>query len=269
MSRIDDALAKTTGNSGGKDPEPVVVKTGNKNNRQKGKAVDHPLLVTCKRNFSPVSEEYKKLKARIMKMTKQDPFKNLLLVTSTIGSEGKSMTAANLAVSLAQDYDHSVLLIDGDTRKPTLHTFFNVKPEIGLTDCVADGVDVGAALIPIECGKLTFLPAGRKMHDPVELFGSSKMRKTLEEMKNRYHDRYVIIDSPPALLFAETKILGALVDGIIFVIREGKAPVEHLDEAFEILGSDRIMGVVYNDTAPDHLNGSYTYQRYYDHYHKS
>jgi exopolysaccharide/PEP-CTERM locus tyrosine autokinase len=157
-------------------------------------------------------------------MTRREPFKNVLLVTSSVGGEGKSITAANLALSLARDYDHSVLLIDADTRKPSLHTLLNVKPGIGLSDCVADNVDVGSALVKVGNDNLKFLPSGRKIENPVELFSSQKMEKLIAEMKCRYSDRHIIIDSPPVLLFAETKMLSALVDGIIFVVREGRAP---------------------------------------------
>ncbi len=229
--------------------------------------IDHPFLVTSRNKFSPVSEEYKKLKARIMRMTKQEPFKNLLMVTSSVGGEGKSLTAANLALSLARDYDHSVLLIDADTRKPSLHTLLNVKPGIGLADCVDDGLDIGSALIKIGNGNLQFLPPGKKIENPVELFSSHKMQSLLAEMKNRYPDRYVIIDTPPVLLFAETKMLSALVDGIIFVVREARAPLHHVLEALDLLKDEHVLGIVYNDAGPDGPRGNYPYHAYYSHYH--
>ena len=228
--------------------------------------ISHPLLVVNGQNHSPVFEEYKKLKAKIMKMTKQDPFRNVILVTSSVGGEGKTLTAANLALSLSQDYDHSVLLIDADTRKPTLHTLFNLHPKTGLSECLAEGADIGSALIRIGRGDLTFLPSGKRPDNPVELFSSQKMKTMLAELKSRYPNRYIIIDSPPSLLFAETKILSALVDGIVFVIREGRAPLHHIIEAFDSLKEEQILGIVYNDAGPDGLNGRYSYYGYYDHY---
>jgi exopolysaccharide/PEP-CTERM locus tyrosine autokinase len=230
--------------------------------------LDHPHLVTSRSSFSPVSEEYKKLKARIMRMTKQEPFRNVLLVTSAVGGEGKSVTAANLALSLARDYDHSVLLVDADTRKPSLPALLNLKPGAGLSDCVADGTDIGSALIKVGNGNLQFLPAGRKNDNPVELFSSQRMRKIISEMKHRYPDRYIIIDTPPVLLFAETKMMSGLVDGIIFVIREGLAPLEHIVEALDLLKDEHLLGVVYNDAGPEGLNGHYPYHSYYHHYDK-
>jgi exopolysaccharide/PEP-CTERM locus tyrosine autokinase len=228
--------------------------------------LEHPLLVTGRGSFSPVAEEYKKLKARIMRMTKQEPFRNVLLVTSSVGGEGKSITAANLAMSLSRDYDHSVLLIDADTRKPSLHTLINVTPGTGLSDCVRDNVDVGAALVKVGNGNLQFLPSGRKNENPVELFSSTKMRNLIAEMKNRYRDRYIVIDTPPVLLFAETKMISALADGIIFVIREGLAPLEHITEALDLLKDEHLLGIVYNDAGPEGARGNYPYHSYYNRY---
>jgi exopolysaccharide/PEP-CTERM locus tyrosine autokinase len=278
MSRIEKALEKAlkqrtahgaSGAAGSSSPPATQAGQEQKSKpRKPGVApIEHPHLIANRKNYvSPVSEEYKKLKARVMKSTKQDPFRNLLLVTSTIGGEGKTITAANLALSLAQDYDHSVLLVDADTRKPSLHTLFNVKSGVGLTDCLVDGLDVGKALITVGTGNLSFLPSGRKMENPVELFGSHKMQKLLTEMKTRYADRYVVIDSPPALLFAETKILCTLVDGIIFVIREGRAPREHLDEALETIKAGQLLGVVYNGAEQDRPAGLSPYNSYYSRY---
>ncbi len=268
MSRIEDALEKASRlrrNPPSRGQVPHNGDATGTNNHRNG-SIDHPFLVTSRNKFSPVSEEYKKLKARIMRITKQEPFRNLLLVTSSVGGEGKSLTAANLALSLAHDYDHSVLLIDADTRKPSLHTLLNVKPGIGLADCVDNDLDIGSALIRVG-NNLQFLAPGKKIENPVELFSSQKMQTLLAEMKNRYSDRYVIIDTPPVLLFAETKMLSALVDGIIFVVREGRAPLHHILEAIDLLKEERVMGIVYNDAGPEGPRGNYPYHAYYSHYH--
>lgn len=267
MSRTEHAIEKESRLRRGGLPAEVAQAAGPGRNA-KPRWSDHPLLVTSRGSFSPVAEEYKKLKARIMRITKQEPFRNVLLVTSSVGGEGKSLTAANLAVSLSRDYDHSVLLIDADTRKPSLHTLINVTPGIGLSDCIKDNVDVGAALIKVGNDNLQFLASGRRSENPVELFSSTKMRNLIAEMKNRYRDRYIIIDTPPVLLFAETKMLSALADGIIFVIREGLAPLEHITEALDLLKEEHLLGIVYNDAGPEGVNGNYPYHSYYNHYHK-
>jgi protein-tyrosine kinase len=270
MSRTENALEKASRLRRGETLEPRNGDAAASDSRPNGSRmgpIDHPLLVTNRNRFSPVSEEYKKLKARVMKMTKQETFRNLMLVTSSVGGEGKSITAANLALSLARDYDHSVLLIDADTRKPSLHSLLNLKPGPGLADCVADDLDPGRAIVRVGNGNLRFLPPGRKLENPVELFSSQKMRKFMFELKGRYPDRYVILDTPPVLLFAETKILSSLADGIIFVVREGFAPLQHVMEALDLLKEERVMGIVYNDAGPEGPGGHYPYHAYYNHYH--
>lgn len=269
MSRTENALEKASRmrRTPGRTEYSQAVPDPGGNGDVHGR-IDHPFLVTTRDTFSPVCEEYKKLKARIMRMTKQEPFKNVLLVTSSVGGEGKSITAANLAVSLSHDYDHSVLLIDADTRKPSLHTLLKVKPGTGLSDCVTDDIEVGTALINVGNGNLKFLSAGTKNENPVELFSSHKMEKLLTEVKKRYPDRYIIIDTPPVLLFAETKMLSALADGILFVVREGKAPLQHIMEALDLLKDEQLIGIVYNDAGPEGLNGTYPYHSYYNHYQK-
>ncbi|OGW46615.1 MAG: polysaccharide biosynthesis protein [Nitrospirae bacterium GWC2_57_9] len=267
MSRTENALEKASRIRRSPQPVPAGRNGEPAATGAQGARIEHPHLVTSRSTFSPVAEEYKKLKARVMRMTKQEPFRNVLLVTSSVGGEGKSVTAANLALSLARDYDHSVVLIDADTRKPSLHTLLNVKPGIGLADCVADDIDIGSALVKVGNGNLQFVPAGKRHENPVELFSSQRMRTVILEMKSRYPDRYIIIDTPPVLLFAETKMISALADGIIFVVREGLAPLQHIIEALDLLKEEQLLGIVYNDAGPEGVNGTYPYHSYYRHYH--
>ncbi len=265
MSRTEDIVEKVRLPRSGANAERSEQVPAARNNKPHSR-IEHPFLVTSRNSFSPICEEYKKLKARVMRMTKQEPFKNVLLVTSSVGGEGKSITAANLAFTLSRDYDHSVLLIDADTRRPSLHALLNVTPGLGLSDCIAEDIDVGSVLVKAGSGNLQFLPPGKKVDNPVELFSSQKMQSLIASMKRRYADRYIIIDTPPVLLFAETKMMSALADGIIFVVREGRAPLQHIMEALDLLKDEHVMGVVYNDAGPEGLNGTYPYHSYYNHY---
>ena len=274
MSRIEKALEKAARMRNGRDAAAGLWQSVDTLHRRPAlqpltslQDVD-PHLIAHSDSTAIVSEEYKKLKAMIIKMTKQEPIKNMLLVTSAVGSEGKSITAANLALSLAQDYDHSVLLIDADLRKPTLHRLFNVTPGIGLSDCVSEERDIASALIKIGNGNLMFLPPGKRTENPVELFSSQRMEKALAAMKYRYPDRYIIIDAPPVLLFAEAKLISTLVDGIIFVVKEGGTSLQHVTEALDSLKAENLMGIVYNAMGTDGLNNRYSYHSYYTDYQK-
>lgn len=225
--------------------------------------VKNPLVVTATGPHTPVAEEYRKLKSLVVKLTKADNFKNTLMVTSAIASEGKSLTAINLAVSLAQEFDHTVLLVDADLRKPALHKYLGFEPKFGLSECLISGVDVGDALIKTGLGKLSILPHGKPVDNPGELFSSSKMKNLIHELKNRYTDRYIIIDTPPVLLFAETRSISTIVDGIVFVVKEGASSINDVNDALGSIDKKNLLGVVYNQAVNETLN-SY-YHNYYQH----
>jgi exopolysaccharide/PEP-CTERM locus tyrosine autokinase len=196
----------------------------------------------------------------LVKLTKKGGFQNTVMITSSIASEGKSITAINLAMSIAREYDHTVLLVDADLRNPSIHEYLGIKAKIGLSDCLSNNMDIGQALIKTDVGKLTILPAGQKVSTTVELLLSSKMKNFVREMKHRYADRYIIFDTPPILHFAEAHFIGSVVDGVIFVVREGITPLSSIKESLQMLKDDNVLGVVYNCAEINRSNG---YRYYY------
>jgi len=223
---------------------------------------DNRLLATIADPNSIISEQYRKLKTHLVRLTNEDRFRNLLMVTSAIAGEGKSMTAANLAISMAQEYDLTVLLIDADLRRPSIHSYLGFEQTIGLSDCLQDGTDITEAIIKTDISKLSVISAGREVAKPLELFASNKMKELMAEIKNRYNDRYVIIDTPPLLPFAETRSLAQVADGIVLVIHEGVTPQVSVLEAMEVLKGCKILGVVLNDSTAVNMESSH-YGRYY------
>ncbi len=224
---------------------------------------DDPLLVSLNDPASPVAEEYRKLKAILVKMTSVHPFKNVLMVTSAIPNEGKSLTSLNLAIILAQEYDHTVLLVDADLRRPSLHRYLNIERNVGLADCLTRGVDLGEAIIPTGIGKLSVVTAGCSVSNPAELLSSGRMKTFVEEIKHRYTDRYVIFDTPPLLPFAETRSLAHLVDGVVFVVKEQTATKDNVSDAIEALKGADLLGIVYNDTTiTQNVERYYSYRSY-------
>lgn len=224
----------------------------------------NPFMVTFNAPDSPVAEQYRKLKTLILQMTR-DEFRNTVLVTSAVSGEGKSLTCANLAVMLAREYAQTVLLIDADLRRPSLQTYLGMRPLLGLSDCLEDRIDVGRAIMKAGLPKLSFLAAGRKVANPSELLSSYRMKEFIEEVKNRYRDRYIIIDTPPALLYAETQAMSALVDGVVAVVREGAATLKDVRDMMDILKGTPTLAVVFNDVSSASLEGSYysSYEKYY------
>jgi receptor protein-tyrosine kinase/non-specific protein-tyrosine kinase len=224
---------------------------------------ENPFLSHFNDPYSPIGEELRKLKAALVKLTTGDTFQNSMLVTSSVQNEGKSLTALNLAISLAQEYDHTVLLIDADFRRPTIHRYLGIELKQGFADCLLDEAEISDVIIPTGIGRLSIITAGREVPNPVELFASQKAGVLIEEMKNRYHDRYIIFDTPPVLPFAEARTLARLVDGVLFVVKEQLASQTNIKEAIDALKGSRMLGMVYNDALINRHDEQYSnYQRY-------
>lgn len=202
-------------------------------------------LVTVTEPGSPIAEEYRKLRTRIFEATEKN-FHNTILVTSSCKGEGKSVTAVNLAAAIASKLDNTVLLVDCDLRKPTLHTYFGIEPTHGLSEYLTGKIDLSEALINTGIGKLIFLPAGLPPKNPAELLTSKKMQMLMEQIKNRYTNRYIILDSSPLLSTAEPAALASEADGVLLVVRERFAPRKEVEHALSLLNGANILGIVLN-----------------------
>jgi exopolysaccharide/PEP-CTERM locus tyrosine autokinase len=218
---------------------------------------ENPFLATLSDPHSPVSEEYRKLKSVLSAYVRGDKFRNVIMVTSSVSGEGKSLTSLNLAITLAQELDHTVLLVDADLRKPSIEEYLGEKHSKGLSDHLTEGIPLSDLLVKTGIGRLTLLPAGKSMKNPVELFSSQKMKDFISEIKNRYPDRFIIIDTPPVLPFAESRSLSTIVDGVIFVIREGRTTPDNIAEAMKSLDAKKLVGSVFNAATQASLNGRY------------
>jgi exopolysaccharide/PEP-CTERM locus tyrosine autokinase len=209
--------------------------------------VDNRMLATVHDERTAVVEEFNKLRSSIIALTRREDFLNTIMVTSTVSEEGKSMTALNLAISLAKEHDHTVLLVDTDLRRPAIHKYLGLTPEKGLVHCLRDELPLEEALIKTGLGKLVILPAGEAISDPVDLLASQRMKQIVKELKERYPERYVIFDTPPAMPFADAGILAGFIDAVLFVVREGKAEREDVEKTLKELKTGNFLGVVYND----------------------
>ncbi len=169
-----------------------------------------------------------------------------LLITSASPGEGKSFICANLALSLAQGVDDYCILVDCDLRRPTQHKLFGLKNERGLADHLQGGVPPEDLITHSGVKKLSILPAGPPPINPAELSGSGSMVHLVNELKSRYEDRFVLLDSPPLGAATETAVLAQHVDGVILVIRQGTARREHVKHLVDTIGREKILGVVFN-----------------------
>ncbi len=256
MSRIDKAIEMATKINQTKQKLPEVETKKNVSKPSVNEVivplnVNNPFLVTVNEPFGIVTEEFNKFRARILSLTNGDPLKNTLLVTSSVPNEGKSMTAINLAISIAQTTDYSVLLIDADLRRPSIHEFFDLPVGPGFVQCLRDNMPFEKVLVKTGLGKLSLLSAGQQVNDSLKLLSSKRMKEFVQEVKERYPNRYVIFDSPPVLPFADARVIGPLLDGTIFVTRENHSRLKQVKEGLESLHDSHVLGVLCNDTKFD------------------
>ena len=199
--------------------------------------------------FEPTSmaaEQFRKLRTYIIKPGMENSTKTIL-VTSAMASEGKSLIAINFAISIAAELHSYALLVDCDLRNPTLSRSFGFDQGNGLSNYLAGEVELPEILVKTPVDKLSIIPGGALQENPVELIGSNKMKSLVTDLKTRYADRYIILDSSPLLATTEPSVINEMVDGIIIVIKAGVTPRESVQQAIKLLDKKKIIGVVLND----------------------
>ena len=220
-----------------------------------------PRLVTLLEPQSITAELFKLLRAKIF-CESQVCQGRTIMIASGQPLDGKSLVAANLALSIAQGIGQFVLLIDCDLRQPCGHLLFGLNPHQGLSEYLQNGTSVGPYLLKTPVPRLSLLPAGKPPSNPTDLLSSEKMHQLIEELRNRYHDRFIILDTPPACLAAETNFLSTLVDGILLVVRSNRTPKPLIMKTLNNIGRDKVLGVIFNaskEAQRDHRH----YSRYY------
>jgi protein-tyrosine kinase len=224
-------------------------------------------LVTLLKPHSYEAEQFKILRTSLLFPSCGQPARSIM-VTSALPGEGKSFVAANLAISISQNINEHVLLIDCDLRKSAVQRYFGFSDVPGMSDYLAHGKPLSTLLLKSGVNKLTLLPGGKTPHNPSELLSSNKMSELLVEVKERYSDRYVIIDSPPPKLTAETNALAKQVDGILIVVKYGSTDREAVRDLIQGFDKEKILGVVVNWFDIRSLNGYHygTYKKYSDYY---
>jgi exopolysaccharide/PEP-CTERM locus tyrosine autokinase len=185
---------------------------------------------------------------------------NLVMVTSSLPSEGKTFTAVNLAMSVAMEYDNTVLLIDGDVAHPMLPTLLNVPSEPGLLDLLTrDDLDVADALVRTNVEKLTVLPAGSRHKRATELLASEQMVNLLLELASRYSDRIIIFDSPPLLATTEARVLATHMGQIVMVVAADTTTQHAVSQALSTIESCEIVLMMLNKARKTDVGSYYGY----------
>ena len=180
----------------------------------------------------------------------------VLIVTSPDPSEGKTLTAVNLALVLSDSYKRRVLLVDADLRRPSLAEMTGLSRTTGLSEALKASVDQKLSLIPLT-PTLTLLPGGAPDPDPISGLTSERMRRILHDAAAQFD--WVILDAPPVGPIADAHLLAEMADGVLLVVRAGRTQCNATQKAIEAIGREHLLGVVLNGVERDSLQQYGTY----------
>lgn len=204
-------------------------------------------------------EQYRHLAAALHKAQAQFGHRSVM-VTSALQSEGKTLTASNLALTLSHSYQRRVLLIDADLRRPRLQEMFTLPAGSGLTDSLS--LPRGGKL-PIHqiSPTLWVLTAGQPTADPMSTLVSSSMKHLLEDARDAFD--WVIVDTPPIAILPDANVLAAMIDTALLVVNAQSTPYPMVQRAAQAIGTTRILGVVLNRTDEAGATDGYSYYGHY------
>ena len=169
-----------------------------------------------------------------------------LAITSPNMNEGKTLTAVNLAVSLARDVNRTVLLVDLDLRRPSVHTYFQIEPEVGLSDYLLGEASLSDCLVNPGIERLVILPGGGSLRDSSEMLSSPKMVGLARELKTRYPDRIVLYDLSPVLITDDAMAFLQYVDCCLLVFQEGTTRKGDIERTLDLVEGCNLIGTVLN-----------------------
>ena len=195
---------------------------------------------------STAAEQYRALRTRILHADNGAPV-HVVMVTSPGRGEGKSLTAANLGLTMAQEYQRRIVVVDADLRHPQMHRLFGLPDGPGLADVLAGDATLDEALTTLEDQQITILPAGRMPARPAELLGTTAMRRTIETLRSQF-DR-LIVDTPATTPLADVGILTPLVDSVLLVVRAGVTGKPAIHDAIAAIDASKLLGVVLNEAS--------------------
>jgi protein-tyrosine kinase len=240
-----DTRSKAGKSAGGQALPPPIVYT-------RTRSLNIPLSVLRQRRVmaaydkGPFVDAIKILRTQVMHRLRENNW-NVLGVTSPGHGEGKTLTAVNLAVSLAMETTQTVLLVDANLRNPSVHEVFGLDDCPGLADYLLDNQPVEDLLLHPGIGRFVLLPGGRAISNSTEILTSPRMVALVEEFKHRYPARIVIFDLPPLLHTADVLAFAPYTDALLLVVEEGKTTAEEVQRSLSLVRNSRpVLGTVLN-----------------------
>jgi exopolysaccharide/PEP-CTERM locus tyrosine autokinase len=234
----------------------------------KFKEMEHSGYITPHMHRCQLSEEFRQIKRPLLNNAFGSSSSlvergNLIMVTSALAGEGKTYTSINLALSMALEMDHTVLLVDADVLRPSVFSRLKLDDEKGLSDYLRDPtVKVSDILHRTNVESLVLMSAGEYSPQSVELLASARMMQLVNELAERYHDRIIIFDAPPLLISNEAAILANMVGQIVVVVETGKVAQSQVIEALDGLDKNKSIGMVLNKCS--FIDSSASYYKHYD-----
>lgn len=204
-------------------------------------------IVTPDQGKTQVAEQFRIIKRPLLTKAFIKKNNNLVMITSALAGEGKSFCAVNLALSIASEMDHRVLLIDADVARPTIPSILGFQNKIGLMDIlIEDSIDVVDVLMKTSIEKLSLISSGSTHPHATELLASQTMLMLLDELAQRYNDRIVIFDSPPVLLTSEARVLAERMGQIVLVVEAEQTTQQTLKHVINQFGASSDISLIYN-----------------------
>jgi capsular exopolysaccharide synthesis family protein len=204
-----------------------------------------PHLIMVNRSGSPIAERYRRLRLKLDQPGPDGAARQVIVVTSAVPEEGKTTTAINLALALAEDRDRRTLLIDADLRRPSVTRYITPQPTLGLSEVLTGEAPLDHVIIEVKSARLSILPAGAPSMNPLELLQSDYLAGVFAELRRRF-DR-IIVDTPPTVPFTDAAVLNSVADGAILVVRARKTTRPLIMRARDSLADGRLLGAVLND----------------------
>jgi protein-tyrosine kinase len=206
------------------------------------------LLVAGHAPQSFVAEQFRALRTRLSQV-EGGRTTRVIAVTSPAKGDGKSVTAANLALTMGEEFNKRVLLLDADLRRPRVHHLLGLTDGPGLADVLMGMCDIDSVLVHLPDHHLWVLPGGVPPSHPAELLSSGAMRRVIDTLRGRF-DR-IIVDTPPVSPLADVHILAPLVDGIVVIVRAGMTPKPAIERALSGFDRSKVLGMVLNDAGAE------------------
>lgn len=190
--------------------------------------------------------DYRELRTRLLKVSQNKNF--VCMVSSISRGAGATHIALNLAASIALDHSKTALLIDCNSDMPSLNEYLKEPPSLGLSNLLEqDTDDIEDIIYPSGIRRVRIIPAGIRTEHAAENFSSEKMELFIEKVKERYPDRFIILDTPPIGIYAESQILAEICDMAILVVRYGLVSESQVQTGIDLISPDKLAGIILND----------------------